>query len=125
LAVQGERTMERRHQKRLHLHIKAKIRLDDNEYDGYIENISENGIGYLLSSSFKPRDEIRVTKYFELTLEIPLDNTVSLHCEVMWINKGTFSGSTVGLGMKIIDPPQEYIDWVNKENADNESIESL
>lgn len=124
MTAQSKSYMERRHLKRLYLHMKARIVLDEKEYDGYIENISENGIGYLLSASFKPRDELLSDKISELIVDIPPDTTVRLKCTVMWTKKGVFSSTTIGLGMKVINPPQEYIDWIKKERADNAGDEA-
>ena len=106
--------MERRLHKGRYLHMKARIILHDDIYEGYIETVSENGIGSFIASSTKNHEPLAVSGIIELDLENPLDETMHLNCKVKWIKRGFFSGSIIGLGVEIIDKIAEYRDWLKK-----------
>ncbi len=105
--------MERRRHKRIYIHLKATITVDDRTYDGYIENISESGIGYLMASPESIKDDFLSSKSIELKLQMQPGKTIVLDCIAKWAKKGLASGKTIGVGMNIIDPPVEYGDWVS------------
>jgi len=105
--------MERRRHKRIYIHLKARITVDDRTYDGYIENISESGIGYLISSQQSIKDDFLSSKSIELSLQMQPGKTIVLDCIAKWAKKGLASGKTIGVGMNIIDPPLEYGNWVS------------
>jgi len=112
--------MERRRHKRIYVHLKAVIMVDDQTYDGYIENISESGIGYLMSTPGRFKDDYLSNKRIELNVQMQPGKTIVLHCVGTWSKKGLGSGKTVGLGMNIIDPPPEYKDWIRNFPIDTE-----
>ena len=102
--------MEKRRHKRVYINEKAKIILDNKSYKGYIVNASESGISFMLTSPFQVRDETADHSVVELSLS----ETERLNCEVVWNKKGSLTGNTIALGMKIINPSNEYRDWINK-----------
>jgi PilZ domain len=104
--------MERRRHKRIYVHLKASITVDDQTYDGYIENISESGIGYLMSSPARFKDDFLSTKRIELNFQMGPGKAIVLDCVATWSKKGLGSSKIIGVGMKIIDPPLDYGDWV-------------
>ncbi len=104
--------MERRRHRRIYIHLKASLMVDNRTYDGYIENISESGIGYLMSSPEQIKDDFLSSKSIELNLQMQPGKTIVLDCVATWARKGLNSGKTIGFGMKIIDPPVEYRDWI-------------
>ncbi len=112
--------MERRRHKRIYVHLKATITVDDQTYEGYVENISEIGIGYLMSSPGRFKDDYLSNKSIELTMQMEPGQTIVLNCVAAWAKKGLVSGKTVGVGMNIIDPPPEYKDWVKNIPIDTE-----
>ena len=105
--------MEKRRHKRIYIHLKARITVDEQTYDGYIENISESGIGYLMSSPGRFKDDFLSNKSIDLNLLMQPDNMIVLDCIATWAKRGMVSDKTIGVGMKILDPPNEYINWVN------------
>jgi len=104
--------MERRRHKRIYIHLKARMIVDDETYDGYIENISETGIGYLISSPARFKDDYLTNKNIELTFQIESGKTIVLACVATWSKKGLGSSKTIGFGMNIVDPPPEYEEWL-------------
>lgn len=103
---------ERRRHKRIYVHLKAKITVDERTYEGYVENISESGIGYLMSSPENFKDDFLNSKEIELNIQITQDKEIVLDCVATWAKKGLTSGKTIGVGMSIIDPPPEYSEWI-------------
>lgn len=107
--------MERRKHKRLYFDVKAGITLGDKTYAGYIGNVSESGIGYLITSSVMLQGDVPTNEIIELNFETPEGKLLKLQCEVRWSKKGLFSGKTTSLGMRIIDPPPEYEQWLKEQ----------
>jgi len=121
--------MERKLHKRIYLHMKARIILNDDIYEGYVETVSENGIGSFIAYSTKYKEGLTSSEFIELDLENPLDETMHLNCRVKWIKRGLFSGSIIGLGVEMIDKIAEYKNWIKKlllidaiEELDRQSI---
>ena len=53
-------------------------------------------------------------KHVVLNFDLPSGETVELSCEVRWFLKPQENGKTLMMGLYAIDPPPEYILWVNK-----------
>jgi len=109
--------------------MKARIIFDDETYEGYIENVSENGMGSFIASSLKNKEALAYSDIIELDVENPSDKTMHLNCKVIWIKRGLFSGTIIGLGVEIIDKLAEYRDWLKTlllidaiEELDQQSI---
>jgi hypothetical protein len=106
--------MERRKHKRIYINEKAQITLDDKVYKGYIVDTSDGGINFMLTSPFHVRDETAHNAVAELSS----GKIEHLKCEIVWTKKGLNTGNTIALGMKIINPSNEYRDWI-KNLLDN------
>jgi hypothetical protein len=104
--------MERRLFKRIPLNLKAKIICDGKAYDGFIKNVSETGIGYLVTSSVHISSEFIPTKIIELNFQIPLGETLNLICEIIWFLRTSPDAKILTLGMRIIDPPPAYKEFI-------------
>jgi hypothetical protein len=109
------KTVERRKHKRRYFDVKARITLADKTFDGYISNVSESGIGYLITSSVMLKGDVPPYEIIELSFETPEGKLMELQCEVRWSQKGFYSGKTTSLGMKIIDPPPVYLEWLKQQ----------
>ena len=107
--------MERRKHKRIYFDVKARLTLGDKTFEGYIGNISESGIGYQITSSVMIKSDVAPYETIELSFETPEGKTLEMQCEVRWSKKGLFSGKTTSLGMRIVDPPPEYEQWLKEE----------
>lgn len=104
--------MEKRFCERIPCHLNARIVFQEKNYYGFIENVSESGIGYLITSSVRVKDELDVYASVELNFQISPVSSVNLNGEVIWTKRGLFSGKTIGVGISIIDPPPEYREWI-------------
>ena len=104
--------IEKRRHKRVYVHLKARITVDEQTYNGYIENISESGIGYLMSSPGRFKDDYLSNKSIDIDMQMQPGKTIVLSCVATWAKRGLVSDKTIGVGMNIINPPLEYLDWV-------------
>lgn len=79
-------------------------------YRGIIPNLSDEGIGVVVETS--PEDaNLTFPPGTSVLLNFkPKDEMISLNCEVMWLQafKNPPHGLTNLIGMKIIDPPENY-----------------
>jgi len=112
--------MERRQHKRIYINLEAKIISDEKPYYGSIENVSESGIRYLIKSSIHDKDKFTGIEVLELYFRTESDAEMQLKCETIWTKIGLFSGEKISLGLKIIDPPTEYINWIKSLYKDSE-----
>lgn len=111
--------MERRRHKRIYVHLKASITVDDEMYDGYIENISESGVRFLMSSPSRFKDDFLSNKKIELNLQMQPGITIVLDCVATWAKRGVTTDKTIGVGLNIINPPIEYGEWVRSLHKDS------
>ena len=106
--------MERRRSRRIVTTLDAEFSLEENNYTGVIENISNEGIYMRLLSAGAP---IEFTPGTELELNIKLspEETMNLNCVIRWsksISPDRLSGSA---GMEIINPPAEFGELLKKQ----------
>jgi hypothetical protein len=104
--------MEKRSSKRKSINLKANIIIDGNTYNGFIKNVSESGIGYLITSSIHISKDFTPVKKIKLNFQIPANEDMTLLCEVIWFLRTSSDAEILTLGMKIIDPPQQYAEWI-------------
>ncbi len=108
--------MEKRLFKRKTIHLNAMIISGGKTYDGYIENVSEGGVEYLMTSSINAPYDFTPETVIELIFQIPSGKTLHLYCEVKWFLKASLDDKKLNLGIKVIDPPPEYIEFVKTLN---------
>ncbi len=108
--------MDRRLFKRKNINLNAKIISGGKTYDGYIKNVSEGGVVYLMTFSIQVSEDFTPETIIELYFQIPSGETLHLYCEVKWFLKASLDDKTLNLGMKIIDPPPKYIEFIKTLN---------
>ena len=104
--------MEKRRSRRLQVSLKAERISGDKKHGIFIENISENGIQIISAPS---NDHIKYTAGKEVDLKFRLSSgeTLNLRCKVKWSYlKVPPNGMTDCIGLEIIDPPKQYIEFV-------------
>ncbi len=104
--------MERRRFKRIPVYLKANIILNDKTYSGFIEDVSVEGIKYIVTYFFKPSENFTPEKKVSLNFQVPTGETLNLNCEIIWFTRITPDDKELTLGMKIIDPPQKYMEFI-------------
>ena len=107
--------MERRRSKRKKVNIDAEMISGDNAYQGVIDNFSGVGIHaetdsvdpMSSSSRFTPGD------IFEVKFNTSPGQTMQLRCRIVWSYKSAPQGLITKIGMEIIDPSDEYLQFYN------------
>ena len=115
--------MERRGTDRISYHLNARIESGGIMYDGLIENVSDGGVEYLMTSTVDAAADFTPDKIIELSMRMPSGDTVRLTCEVKWFLKTEEGSEKLILGMKIIDPPAAYREWINEVHVSDPSDE--
>ncbi len=75
---------------------------------GSVENVSEDGVEYILSSLIDTSKDFVPDKIIDLNFETPSGDIINVQCEVKWFFRAAPDDKDLTLGMKIIDPPYEY-----------------
>ena len=104
--------MERRRCNRIPVILKAKVIIGDKTYAGFIENVSVEGIKYSITSFFQTTKDFTPEMIIKLNFQNPSGETLNLNCELIWFSKISPNDTELTLGMKIIDPPQNYKEFV-------------
>jgi hypothetical protein len=105
--------MERRNSQRRKMRIKAELVSEGINCTGVIENLSERGISLetdstdLLSRStrFSPGAK------FQVKFQTPSGEPIMLNCKVIWAYKTAPDGLWNKVGMEVVFPPPNYIDF--------------
>jgi len=104
--------MEKRRGKRTTVHLKAERISGDEKYGVFIENISEKGI-HMLAAHATVHTHYSAGKTIDVQFHIAHRKPLVLHCRVRWsCPKVPPNGMTDSIGLEIIDPPPQYIEFV-------------
>lgn len=88
--------------------LKAKIILGGETYPGFIQNVSESGIGYFIESVIKVEKDFTPKKMMELNFEVSSGETLKLDCEIIWCSRKSPDDKNLKIGVKIIKPSKKY-----------------
>ena len=104
--------MENRVSERISDSLDAEITLDGVNYSGIIMNYSEEGL-FLVSATLYDVDAVDEQSEMEIRCVLPSEEKVNLTCKVKWSNKKDSPfGVSLNMGMKILDPPQKYTEFI-------------
>ncbi len=109
--------IDRRLSQRKSAHINARVFSGGRTYNGFIGNVSEEGVEYLLTSTIKAPKDFTPEKIIVLNFQIPSGETINLYCEVKWFLRTSPYGKTLTLGLKIMDPSPIYKEFVKTLNV--------
>ena len=104
--------MERRHTERISFSLDARIISDKETHHGLIENISEDGMEYMITSYIQASKDFTPDKRIGLNFMTQSGEAIELNCEVKWFLKIESHEDKLLLGMEIINPSPEYKKWV-------------
>ena len=104
---------ERRKAKRVPFRSNADITFAGKSYMGAIQDVSEEGIQYLLTSFPEVSSDFVPEKAMDLVLKDPSGKKFKLSCEVKWYLKGKDGDTSLTMGMKITNPPLRYKELIN------------
>ena len=103
--------MTKRH-KRTPVKLKAEVISGDKSYEGFIMNLSDDGI-YMVTSPINASTDFTPGNPLNVRFKTQSGESLNLNCEVGWLhmNKTPPHGLTTGMGVEIINTPQEYKDF--------------
>ena len=106
--------MERRNTKRLVVNLKAERLSCTKNCSVFIENLSDTGI-YMITAPSKNKDYEPGRKLM-LKLELATGKTLNLQCYVKWTYDNAPEDLTNSVGLEILNPPDEYRNFINTLN---------
>ena len=104
--------MQNRISKRYSTNLRGVIILDGKKYPGNLSNVSEEGIGYNFPNYINEK-AITHRKTAKLFFSPHENNILSLDCEIRWYNGPSIDSSKSFLGLKILNSPYKYKNFIN------------
>jgi len=105
-------TIERRF-KRFETSLNAVIISGNRKYTGDVSNISEEGIGCIISDFIHETKDFAAGRLVSLILLTPSRNILSLNCEIRWLSEPSSASQKKHIGAKIINPSVMYKRFLN------------
>ena len=106
--------MERRGAKRLVVNMKAERLSCTKNCSVFIENLSDTGI-YMITAPSKNKD-YEPGRRLLMKLELATGKTLNLQCNVKWSYDNSPEDLTNSVGLEILNPPDEYKNFINTLN---------
>jgi hypothetical protein len=104
--------MEKRRHERRTAHLNAEFISSGLSYTGFIENISDEGM-FMTTDPTKTAIDFTPAIPRTLKFQLPSGNTLKIQCDVRWFYMKTSThGLIFTMGIKIINPPSQYIDFI-------------
>lgn len=108
--------MNKRDKERISDSLDAEVTLDGVNYSGIIMNYSEDGL-FLVSATLYEIDEVDEKTDMDVRCTLPSEEKVNLKCKVQWFNKKDSPfGVSLKMGMKILNPPEKYTDFIRSQS---------
>ena len=92
-------------------------------YVGTIQDVSEQGVQYILTSFAEVSSDFVPERKNDLVLKDPSGKKYNLKCEVKWYVRGKGKDKSVTLGMKISNPPPKYKELIASLTDRKKSID--
>jgi hypothetical protein len=106
--------MERRRAKRVTVNLKAERISCTKNCSVFIENLSETGISMITSPT---NNKVYVPgSGINLKLKLSTGDTIKLNCNVKWYYDSSSDDMTNSVGLEIIDPPDDYMEFLKTLN---------
>jgi hypothetical protein len=102
---------EKRRFERFVVHWRSVIIAQGRSHSGSIQNVSEEGIAYIMSAFNQTLKEFAPETIIKLLFSIPTGETLNLSCQIIWTSECN-DNSEFCMGMKILEPPVRYIEYV-------------
>lgn len=98
---------EKRASERVACCLDASIISEMRIYNGFIKNVSENGLEYFTTSSLQLPEGTRCDRKLHLIFSIFSDEVIRLDCIPRWY-EAPRSEDYIVIGLKIMDPSPRY-----------------
>lgn len=103
--------MLKRFSDRMDVGLDADIILNNERYEGKIENVSDAGCFLRIFPEHGSID-LHPGTIFELKPELPSGKAVSLDCRVVWLEKNALDGAPNTIGLQFLELAPEYDEYV-------------
>ncbi len=103
--------MEKRLSKRLRVKLNARCVSIDVCHATYVENVSEEGV-FIQTAPADTKIDFTSGMPVELQIQLHSGETITLNCEIRWAYQNPPDGMSSSVGMKIIDPPSQYKEFL-------------
>jgi hypothetical protein len=100
--------MTERRSERFETNLHAVIICNGRRYRGNIRNISEEGVGCVISDFINETNGFAAGRLVNLILLTPSKDTLSLNCEIRWLSVTSSASQKNFMGAKIISPSGMY-----------------
>jgi len=105
---------EKRRSSRIVENLDAEIISGGKSYKGLVMNFSESGL-YMVTATADSEVDFTPSALIDLKCELSTDKRISLKCEVKWfLPKVSSHGVAFSMGMEILNPPGEYVKFVEE-----------
>jgi hypothetical protein len=101
---------------RVRVNLSGNISSGGKTYEGLIENVSTEGMEYLMSSSIKVSKDFIPEKTMEVNFETPSGSKLNLTCDVICFLRPETENKKIVFGMKILEPPPQYVEFIDTLN---------
>ena len=115
---------ERRRSKRIPFTAKADIISSGRSFPGFIQDVSEEGVLYILSSVPEVSAEFVPDKHLGLVLKDPSGKECRMECELKWYTRGKGSDRSMTFGMMVNDPPPNYKELIDSLKEEKQADRS-
>jgi len=95
------------YKRRIPVNVEAKLIRNNCNHEAVVGNMSENGLFVLLLTPIKKAD-LSDTSRTIIIMHTPNGGQITLVCEHRWLSPAPADQLIKGIGMEIIDVPQEY-----------------
>ena len=104
--------MEERKNKRCPVTLRARIFSEGRSFEGLISDVSEEGLGYNLTTFIESADSFIPNKIMGLSFSLPSGVVVEMKGEIRWFVKPSSDKKGLFLGLILVDPPEAYTNWL-------------
>jgi len=101
-----------RRSRRVMVSLTTRIVADNLDYTGLIENISEQGV-FVRIPPREHKIDLTPGKKFELQIKLPSGSLFRSQCNVVWSCKTPPHNLVNSVGMEVLNPHSNYIDFLN------------
>jgi hypothetical protein len=98
---------------------KFRVNLNGNIYSGgktyagNIEYISNEDMGYIISFLIKVAKDFTPPQTMQLSFLTPLGSSLNLTCNVICFLRSEPEDKTLTMGMKVLNPPPQYTEFID------------
>ena len=107
--------MEKRAYRRVQIHLDAEIMSCGKVHKGLIRDVSVEGLGSVLTTRIDVTEKFSPEQIIWIAFQLPTGKHLSFKCEIRWLFWEDPKHKVLTLGVRIINPPAEYIQYIHDD----------